>query len=439
MADLEAQTSQEQVSKSRSGRRSSSSSGITAAGDGPPVVSVGGSSRFSRASKRITMGSILSSGLGLHGAIPPALGPHRNVGILRLRIPGSTYAQIFYPALPDAENTHTWPEVKYYREAAVKGLANFVEVPYSLMSNLVNVKHPFLLNAEIEPSEEPYPLVMFSHGLGGSAEMYSKVCMDMASLGFVVVALEHEDGTASYSQPENLSSPLPYTGAPKGFPYERDGVINFRRPFLDHRMAEVSTALEFMRNGSVEEAKMQPLCEQERLQDVFDMMNKDEFWLSGHSFGGTSTTYASCQPWAVAAKGIILFDVWPFPIPKDIVKHGFVQPVLSIVSEEFYHGKEIDITLDLLEHSSSPHTYSFYIPGTRHQQFSDFAFAMRGLMFRVAKVAGSQPPEKSQAAIFAALQGFMTADFEDDSEDARHWAKDAVFETVLKNAAQNLL
>lgn len=44
-----------------------------------------------------------------------------------------------------------------------------------------------------------FPVVMFSHGLGGSRTMYSTICGDLASYGFVVVAMEHRDGSGARS------------------------------------------------------------------------------------------------------------------------------------------------------------------------------------------------------------------------------------------------
>lgn len=36
-----------------------------------------------------------------------------------------------------------------------------------------------------------FPCVLFSHGLGGSRFMYSSFCLELASYGYVVAAIEH--------------------------------------------------------------------------------------------------------------------------------------------------------------------------------------------------------------------------------------------------------
>jgi platelet-activating factor acetylhydrolase len=42
--------------------------------------------------------------------------------------------------------------------------------------------------------------IVFSHGLTAGRSMYSMHCCEMASHGYIVFALDHQDGSAAYTE-----------------------------------------------------------------------------------------------------------------------------------------------------------------------------------------------------------------------------------------------
>jgi len=54
-----------------------------------------------------------------------------------------------------------------------------------------NIHIPVVWNAEVRQEGRKLPVIVFSHGLATSRFFYSTICMELASCGFVVAAIEH--------------------------------------------------------------------------------------------------------------------------------------------------------------------------------------------------------------------------------------------------------
>lgn len=116
------------------------------------------------------------------------------------------------------------PPAKYWRPEAIEGIAHYSKMPAALFADVLGCPHPCAFGRPVKkaPPESPWPIVIFSHGLGGSADMYLQFCMHLASLGYIVFALEHEDrsGCHATTAAGEVHTPLllPYLFPPAGFP-----------------------------------------------------------------------------------------------------------------------------------------------------------------------------------------------------------------------------
>ena len=62
-----------------------------------------------------------------------------------------------------------------------------------------------LLPPPVDPNGQAgkWPLIIFSHGVGCSRLMYTHICGELASRGYVVAAVEHRDGTGPSAKVTN--------------------------------------------------------------------------------------------------------------------------------------------------------------------------------------------------------------------------------------------
>ncbi|PPQ65961.1 hypothetical protein CVT26_010723 [Gymnopilus dilepis] len=194
---------------------------------------------------------------------------------------------------------------------------------------------------EALPSQ--WPLVIFSHGLGGTRTAYSQFCTRLASAGRVVIAFEHRDGTAPVCMPRSWeaagrTSPRTVYYI-KDVDLLRDGndakaahPIPLRGEQLAFRRHEIyigySTICRLLENDPTLELTViddTPFDKGSWLaRNDFDqpiVRYSDGVSLTGHSFGGcTVLSLLSTRPLegydAIPVERAIVLDPWLEPLPS---------------------------------------------------------------------------------------------------------------------------
>ncbi len=418
----------------------------------------------------------------LYGKLPHYTGPYE-VGVIDLEVPAKeprTFSDItrhgvhiltletvlmtiYYPAhlnarydvkTPKANQSHRPTWLSRPRDLTSRGYGMFAGLPEHLamawfFTTAWYTKLPAYKNAKIAehwpargegctdhrktegregppPTDGPqipkFPLIIFSHGLGGTRTCYSSVCGEFASQGFVVVALEHRDGsgprtfvTHPESTPGNLQRKESKgdtihkkTNHRKG--YDQIDFIfaqadkhdttpghqidhELRNAQVDLRLAEVDEAYRIMLDicaglgdkVAARNLRVMPAIGASRagLTGVDWSCWKDRFHVGGvtmigHSFGATAAIEVLRQKrrFSYVTQGVI-YDVWGMPVrPTAEERDSRIRvPLLGINSEAFMYWKDNfkiakNVTMEALE-TGHP-AWLMTIRGTVHISQSDF-------------------------------------------------------------------
>ena len=153
----------------------------------PRVIQVGYNANSSARSARfLGAGTAALGGMycyirNSHPRFLPPLGPNQRVGAVQARC-GDVGAQIFYPADIDAPRRKNG-DAPYLRPGVVDGLCDWLKkYPRQMFFLLDEARHPCEVGAPVaqqEGGKRKLPLVVFSHGLGGTCELYSQWCLDL--------------------------------------------------------------------------------------------------------------------------------------------------------------------------------------------------------------------------------------------------------------------
>ncbi|ETI19746.1 hypothetical protein G647_08759 [Cladophialophora carrionii CBS 160.54] len=354
--------------------------------------------------------------------LPKPFGPHK-VGTTEWEIPISEIPspspipdekittikfRLFYPTTPKAKSKSsvTWlpsPQREWNQAyASFLGASPRVSSLISFVPSLLNMTTlPCVADAPLLPRQasSKYPLVIFSHGLGGNCNAYSAICAALASFGIVCAAPEHRDQSAPMSIIRSAdgrkAATVPYQKHPHA-PTAK--VLNARNAQLRIRLWELEqlfTVLTSLNEGktfsnyAVAGTKTKP---GPPLKNVLDLRPGHVTW-AGHSFGACTTIqfvksvyYRQHLPsfkntefeddpdWRPLYKAVenselvrqitpdsplILLDLWAMPLRAGLTRWLWERPlpcynreipdgkappptnVIAIVSSEFYKWPEL--------------------------------------------------------------------------------------------------
>ncbi|KRZ57239.1 Platelet-activating factor acetylhydrolase, partial [Trichinella nativa] len=214
-------------------------------------------------------------------------------------------------------------------------------------------------------SDAKYPLIIFSHGLGGNRLVYSAVCTELASHGYIVAAMEHRDGSASYTYYHELSESSDENEIYK----EKDLFFETYEPKADifeYRNNQLKKRVEEcikVKNYLIAKNTLEHLTELKNLKSHID-------------------------PTRIVA---VVLDGWMFPVDKE-AENEVQQPLLFVNNEKFQWKENVERMQNVI--SKFPSGRMMYtIKGSVHQSHADFTHLADPWLGGFFKVRGSIDPQ----------------------------------------------
>lgn len=319
---------------------------------------------------------------------PKPSGPYA-VGVRDLDRPA---ARVWYPAV--AETRGTAPLLTAAEAAAIR-TGSSGTIPGAILRQMQTVRTASVPDAALlAPAGPGWPLLIFSHGLGGYAAQNTALCEELASHGYFVVALTHATGSAAARQADGSYQALPRQDRAKALDPWLYVCAGRRRRARDRAAQdEASRCLARIESLQVEQerwvadirdaldglAGSNAPAFMQRHRGAFDL---GRVGLIGMSFGGSASAAAACVEPRIGAVvnldggqiGPALYDA-QIRVPLLVMQSGAQRaPDGSGRNDSFY--EPIDST------GRSGTVLRFRVEGSAHLSYSDLVLFGRGLLRR---------------------------------------------------------
>ncbi|XP_021918157.1 platelet-activating factor acetylhydrolase-like isoform X2 [Zootermopsis nevadensis] len=291
------------------------------------------------------------------------------------------FIRLFYPTSLSHIKKHSARWIPWLADDMYfEGFARVLQIWKFLIKFVVwllagNCHIPAVWNADVKQEGGKLPVVVFSHGLGATRFFYSSVCVELASHGFVVAAVEHRDKSASASY--YYKSEDGYTDVtPTWMKFKVIGLgpghYAARKKQVTKRVQEcrkVIDILEKLNSGIYIE---NVLGRDFKLGQFKDRLNLTSLTMMGHSFGGATallTLGCDCR-----LKFGVILDPWMFSLKEELDLPNIIkQPLLFVNTETFHVATNFNAVKRYTD--STPDECGkrtvFTIKGTTHESQAD--------------------------------------------------------------------
>jgi len=354
--------------------------------------------------------------------LPPATGLY-SVGFIDFMTQGkpdnSIFMRIYYPTdenyLTFHEKWPKWiPEKEYitgfyiFLQSIVKHWPSWLPKDDFLLSDVLhplfqflpeyafheifqklfgNLHIPIIENASLAKKvmKENWPIIVFSHGIGQSRFLYSQMCSDLASHGFVVASIEHRDRSGCMSK---YATNKKVTWIPFLTIENDEDEHKIRNNQINQRSKELSRTLDMLtkiNNGSeIMNVFEYPYTNGKSsfvLKGFKDSLNIEQPFIAGQSFGGSSILLTMLED--DRFKAGVSMDPWMYPVKDENILEHVNQPLLFINSETFQHSLNQEKVLEFSNSSmKNNRRIGYFIKGSVHQTVIDYAFLFDNTVLR---------------------------------------------------------
>jgi len=211
--------------------------------------------------------------------------------------------QIWYPATPKGQ-----PIASYRQRSETTYLSSYMGVLWT---------HSYS-NAPVALKGAPFPVLLFNPAWTGQRTQNTNQVEDLASHGFVVVAIDHTYNSGPTAFPD---------GRVIGLQHDRD-IDNFNGVTLQQQIAYGDAEVHVQADDDILALDYLAKAAEEADSPWFHRVDTNNAGAFGHSFGGAVSAQASYQDPRI--KAAINLDGWVF---GDVATHGLEKPFMIMYED----------------------------------------------------------------------------------------------------------